>query len=60
MAQVSEAVAQLKARVDALKPQISMSLYALKQAMNRVKTTMREVNIDAQVLQFLQNSISNL
>jgi len=47
--EVSEAVAQLKARVDALKPQISMSLYALKQAMNRVKTTMREVNIDAQV-----------
>eukprot|EP00116_Pleurobrachia_bachei_P003569 sb/3463831/ len=47
--EVSEAVAALKSKIDALKPQISMNLYSLKQAMTRVKTAMREVNVDAQV-----------
>ena len=47
--QVADAVAALKAKVDALKPQITMSLYALRQALTRVKTASREVNVDAQV-----------
>ncbi|XP_063675343.1 E3 ubiquitin-protein ligase TRIM71-like isoform X4 [Bolinopsis microptera] len=47
--EVAEAVAALKAKVDALKPQISMSLYSLRQALTRVKTAAREVNVDSQV-----------
>ena len=42
-------MAALKAKVDALKPQISMSLYSLRQALTRVKTAAREVNVDSQV-----------
>jgi len=57
LCQVADAVAALKAKVDALKPQISMSLYSLKQALTRVKTAMREVNVDAQVSYLNHTSI---